>query len=179
MIRRTDMASGKNTPNEHKGQKDMYPITQGSRHHQLRFAIFLIATCTILTRADAQNVFKCGDSYSQTPCPGAALIDANDNRTGTQKAQADTATVRTAKLADQMEKDRLAQEARDLAAGTPRNASKKAKSTKATVTGTTASEAAPNKTKAKKKKKKTGPEYFTAQSPKEAAKEAPGKSVNQ
>jgi phage FluMu gp28-like protein len=78
-----------------------------------------------------------------------------------------------------MEKDRLAQEARDLAAGTPRNASKKAKSTKATVTGTTASEAAPNKTKAKKKKKKTGPEYFTAQSPKEAAKEAPGKSVNQ
>lgn len=69
--------------------------------------------------ANAQLSYKCGNSYSQTPCPDAVVLDKTDQRTSAQKAQADQATQRDARLANTMEKARLQQEAKDLAANTP------------------------------------------------------------
>lgn len=116
-------------------------------------AIFLIAACALSTGATAQNTYKCGDSYSQAPCPGARVIDATDSRTPAQKTQADLVTGRVARTADAMEKARLQQEKIDSAA----NASlvPPAQMEHASATSTTQA----------KKKKRKAPDYFTAQAP--------------
>ena len=80
--------------------------------------VVLMSTC-VLSTAAAQSIYKCGDSYSQIPCPGAILIDASDKRSSDQKLQADANSKRSAQTADAMEKARLQQEKIDLASNTP------------------------------------------------------------
>ena len=77
------------------------------------------ALAALSSLATAQVSYKCGNSYSQTPCPDAVVLDKTDQRTSAQRAQADLATQRDARLAKTMEKARLQQEAKDLAANTP------------------------------------------------------------
>lgn len=79
-------------------------------------AIFVIAFYALSTGATAQITYRCGETYSQTPCPGAVVIDTTDNRTSEQRLQADSATARDARMAAAMQKTRLEQEKRDLAA---------------------------------------------------------------
>ncbi len=81
-------------------------------------AIFFVAACALSTASVAQNAYKCADGYSQTPCPGGVAVNA-DTRSAEQKAQADLATSRDARMATAMEKARIEQERRDLAANTP------------------------------------------------------------
>ncbi len=73
-------------------------------------ALFFIAIGALSTWATAQNVYRCGDSYSQSPCAGGVAITVDDARDAAQKNQADEAARRDAKLAQTLEKDRLAQE---------------------------------------------------------------------
>ena len=82
-------------------------------------AALLIALVALPCAASAQLTYKCGNNYSQTPCPDAVVLDKTDQRTSAQKAQADQATQRDARLASTMEKARLQQEAKNLAANTP------------------------------------------------------------
>jgi hypothetical protein len=65
-----------------------------------------------LQPAAAQNVYRCGDSYSQKPCPGGALVPTDDARSAAQKAQTREAAQRDGKTADAMEKARLKEEAK-------------------------------------------------------------------
>lgn len=59
----------------------------------------------------AQTVYRCGNSYSQQPCPGASAIDTSDSRTPEQRA-AHAANVKQEKrAADALEKSRLQEEA--------------------------------------------------------------------
>ncbi|MBX9872442.1 MAG: hypothetical protein K2X75_10630 [Burkholderiaceae bacterium] len=59
----------------------------------------------------AQTVYRCGNSYSQTPCPGGSAVDATDRRTPEQR-KAHEASVREEKRAgDTLEKTRLKEEA--------------------------------------------------------------------
>lgn len=81
-------------------------------------ALFFIATSIIATGATAQNIYKCGTSYSQNPCPGGAVVDTNDPRSSDQKRQTDQATVRDAKVANSMETSRLKKEKADMASNT-------------------------------------------------------------
>ena len=60
--------------------------------------------------AQAQNVYRCGESYSTQPCPGATVVPTDDPRSAAQRAQADAATRRDAKSAAVLEKERLRQE---------------------------------------------------------------------
>jgi hypothetical protein len=121
--------------------------------------LFLIAASALSSVATAQKTYKCGDTYSQTPCPGAVLIDTADQRSNAQKGQTDAATGRDAKAADALQKARLQQEAKDLAANTPT----------ATATNPSPVKASNTPTSQLKKKKKT-PEFFTAQAPGEKKK---------
>ena len=82
-------------------------------------AILFIAISALWTGAAAQNVYKCGNSYSQTPCFGATLMDAQDSRTPTEKAERDATTLSTSRAANKMEQERLALEQKDNAANTP------------------------------------------------------------
>ncbi len=140
-------------------------------------AILFVAACALSTGARAQNVYKCGNIYSQMPCPGSQVIDVTDERTLAQKNQAELSNTRDARLADAMEKARLQQEQKDLAANTPgKKPSEQPASTK------TSNRASAQSVKARKKD--VLPEYFVAQAPGHkkrkatASKTTPAKDLN-
>jgi hypothetical protein len=73
-------------------------------------ALILIAAYALQARSQAPNVYRCGNSYSQTPCPGGSPIDATDSRSSAQKAQSDAVIQRDKSTASSMEKSRLQEE---------------------------------------------------------------------
>ena len=130
--------------------------------------IVFIAIGSMSTRAIAQNVYRCGNTYSQTPCPSGKSLDVTDSRTADQKKQTDAAAATSAMAGDNMEKTRLAQEQRDLAANKARPVV-----IAPAVVPKVAAEPQP-RTHAKRKKK-TSP-YFTAQAPREKKEKKPAKA---
>lgn len=100
------------------------------------------------------------------PCPGSQVIDTTDTRTLAQKKQTDLAIRRDVRLADAMEKARLKQEDKDLAANTPGkkplDQSTSAKTPKAI-----------NAKSVKVRKKAELSDYFVAQLPGDKNKKSP------
>jgi hypothetical protein len=125
-------------------------------------ALLLIAVCALSTGASAQNTYKCGNSYSQLPCPGGVVLDPRDGRDSSQKTQADTASLRDARVADALEAQRLQQAQKDLRANTPRHLPAEAAAPR--QQGRTDTQAS------RPLKKKQQPAYFTAQVPGEKKK---------
>jgi hypothetical protein len=83
-------------------------------------AFVLMAACATATMpAAAQSVYRCGDSYSQKPCPGGAPVPTDDPRSAAQRAQTREAAQRDGKTADAMEKARLKEEAKAAQAYIP------------------------------------------------------------
>jgi hypothetical protein len=71
-------------------------------------AIIALSLCTAV---QAETVYRCGNSYSQTPCHGGNAIDTTDSRTLEQR-KAHEANVKQEKRAgDALEKTRLKEEA--------------------------------------------------------------------
>jgi hypothetical protein len=59
----------------------------------------------------AQPVYRCGNAYSQSPCPeGGRLVDATDPRTAAQRAEARGVAADDRRLAADMRRDRMADE---------------------------------------------------------------------
>lgn len=88
-------------------------MSQGAQRTLWRnghFAIVLISLCSAHQGLQAQNIYKCGNSYSQTPCAGASTLNLDDARTSAQKQQTDAAMRSDAKQAKALEKNRLVQE---------------------------------------------------------------------
>jgi len=132
-----------------------------------RFALAVLlslAAAAFPPGVSAQNVFRCGDRYSQSPCPGGTAIDTTDSRSPAQKAQTDAATARDARAAAALEKARLKQEA--LARTTPASTEKPA-----------AGEVPATTSKPSAKKKTRKPEYFTAKDAAAPKKKKKEKSV--
>jgi len=69
-------------------------------------------------------VYKCANQYSDTPCPQAVAVKADDARSSTQKSQADASTKRTAATGKELEKKRLAENAIAAKAAPPQRTSK-------------------------------------------------------
>ena len=57
-----------------------------------------------------QPVYRCGNVYSQTPCPQGKLVEATDPRSGAQRAEARRLAADERKLAADMRNARLAEE---------------------------------------------------------------------
>ncbi|QDL53553.1 hypothetical protein [Rhodoferax aquaticus] len=127
----------------------------GSNSMCKTFAMFFIACSAYSTSAVATNVYKCGNAYSELPCPGSELVEAKDARTPEQARHAQVATEKNWIQAQSLEKKRLAEEAlSEKPEQTSGNAKAKAKSgSKDKLKGT--------KAKAKTNKK-NAPEFFTA-----------------
>ena len=77
-------------------------------------ALVVLAAAAALAPVAAQNVYRCGDSYSQKPCPGGTLVPTEDARSASQRAQTSEAAQRDAKAANAMEKARLKEEAKPV-----------------------------------------------------------------
>lgn len=119
----------------------------------IQIALIFIAITLAYMPAHGQTVYKCGNSYSQTPCADGKTVDVSDPRSAAQKAEADAATRRGAKAADAMERNRLREEAQMRAANR-------------VAAGKTPTAGAAKKAVGEKKaKKEKPPEYFTAREP--------------
>lgn len=80
-------------------------------HPRPSFAIILIAISALSTGAIGQNVYKCGNSYSDQACASGEPLPLRDHVPGAaEKKAADQATARDSRLANAMEHDRLQQE---------------------------------------------------------------------
>lgn len=79
-------------------------------------ALLFLTLSAAAMAASAQVTYRCGNSYSQSPCPDAVIVDTRDARTNAQKAQTDVATQRDVRVANALEKARLLQESKDRAA---------------------------------------------------------------
>ncbi len=74
--------------------------------HRIAPALLLLATV-----AQGQTVYRCGNSYSQQPCPGGAAIEASDARTPEQRKAQEAGARHERRVADRLEKERLKEEA--------------------------------------------------------------------
>jgi len=119
-------------------------------------SVFLGLSCLA---ASGQTVYRCGNSYSDTPCAGASMLSIDDSRSPAQKAQTDAATVQARTWAHQMERDRLALEKSVMSARPP--APRHIGDTPARPSSGAAGAHAAKAAKSAKKKKDESP-FFTA-----------------
>ncbi|MCF8167746.1 MAG: hypothetical protein K9K38_16880 [Rhodoferax sp.] len=148
-------------------------------------AILIFMALATATTAPAQTVYRCGSTYSQTPCDQGVSLEVQDPRSALQKSQADAAIKKEKTIADAMENDRLQQEAaaqRSHRTNATRPDKKPAKElyTPPSVSSKSVEVSSRLEATAKavtpKKKKTKEPEYFTAQSGPENKKKPPLKS---
>lgn len=126
-------------------------------HHRVLSCLLLLALNTMTL---AQPVYRCGNSYSQTPCPGAVPIAADDTRTDAQRTQAKQALNSDKKLSKDLEAARQQDEARALAERKQiQTATQQAKPQKADEKKGSRKPAPPDK---KRSAKKPEPAFFTA-----------------
>ena len=119
--------------------------------------------------AQAQAIYRCGNTYSQQPCPDGTLVKVDDTRSPGAAAASTAETKRQAKAADAMEKARLSEEAK----AAPASVMQTTKAEPAAEPRVKDSQA--GKKHAKKSTKK--PEYFTAVAPKKPGEKAAKKTA--
>jgi len=83
------------------------------------FCLLLAAAIGGALPSAAETVYRCGESYSQQPCPGGKPVQADDPRSESQRTQTREAARRDAKVADEMQKSRLKEEAKPAQALLP------------------------------------------------------------
>jgi hypothetical protein len=77
----------------------------------MKLAATALTFCFAVGAAHAQEVYRCGSTYSQTPCPQGRLVDASDARNEAQRAEAARMAASVRRLATDMRRDRLGDEA--------------------------------------------------------------------
>ena len=117
----------------------------------LLFGFFISTLLACVPALQAQEVYRCGNSYSQGRCASGTVVPVEDARTPQQKADSARVVQRNTKLANALEQQRHRQEA--VRAATVR-AQKTARRTHAKARGKNKNR---NKTKVK-----PAPKHFTA-----------------
>jgi hypothetical protein len=72
-----------------------------------RLAWSLLCLTVASTSAHAQSVYRCGNLYSESPCPQASILDVSDARSDSQRMEAQRLASNDRQLADQMASERL------------------------------------------------------------------------
>lgn len=72
--------------------------------------ILAIAAMPLCAGLSAQTVYRCGSSYSQTPCPGGGAVDATDSRTPEQRKAHEASVKHEKRAGETLEKTRLKEE---------------------------------------------------------------------
>ena len=139
-----------------------------NRHSKLilQLALASVAAFACAMPAAAESVYRCGDTYSQQPCPNGKVVLVEDARNASQRNQTNDAVKRDTKLGDAMEQARLKEEAKPAQVALP-----PAKPEQARPTEYPMWKAVSPKSKAKAKK----PEQFTAVAPAKPGDKPPKK----
>ena len=127
----------------------------------------VVATHSTTSIAAAGNIWRCGNSYSDTPCDGGTQLDAQAPPSAKDRRQRDAGTRRDQAAADRMQRERLELEAkprqalvigppaREAASANPLKPEKKKKNARPKKPdGFVATYANPTAQPAEKKKKK-------------------------
>jgi len=83
----------------------------------MRAACLALLGAVAFAPAQGQTVYRCGQSYSNEPCPQGRAIDVQDIRTEAQRAESMAAHERQGLMADQLAEHRVRE-----AAASPRSA---------------------------------------------------------
>lgn len=143
-------------------------------------ALLFVAILIVTTGAKGQNVYRCGNSYSQKPCTDGVVIDVQDTRTPAQKADSDALAKRRRRQRQiRWKKHGLKEESRQRAepaktAGTTKNGSSKARGESSDSAAMPASKNGA-KTAKKPHQKEKEPQYFTARADKPQSKASASK----
>lgn len=73
----------------------------------LRLCFLATLGLALVATANSEAIYRCGNSYSQTPCAEAQVLQIDDSRDVNRKKEADAATRRDTKLAKELQRDRL------------------------------------------------------------------------
>ena len=67
--------------------------------------------CLVAFGTQAQPVYRCGNAYSQVPCPQGKVVDATDPRSAAQRAEGRSVAADERRRAAEMKRERLADQA--------------------------------------------------------------------
>lgn len=146
-------------------------------------ALSVLTVLLLPPAAQAQTVYRCGSTYSQTPCPGAQVVEAHDARSASDKAQADATTREQAAKARALEQERQQREARAARearttspASPPARAQARAEPKASAASAPSRSHEVTQRLEpaGRGKSRKGEPEYFTAQGAAPAQKKEAG-----
>ena len=76
----------------------------------MKHAIALLV-CILALGAQAQPVYRCGSAYSSIPCPAGKVVETTDTRTAEQRAEAKRVANDDQRLAAEMRRERLVDQA--------------------------------------------------------------------
>jgi len=85
-------------------------LAQAARYGMLALSIAAPVVFAQTNSPTEPAAYRCGNSYSGTPCPGGKAVDTNDARSTEQQREAQDVKRRDAALADQMAAERRARE---------------------------------------------------------------------
>ena len=54
----------------------------------MRLIVLAWGLALVAPLADAEPIYRCGRTYSQTPCTGGRMLESSDPRTAAQRAEA-------------------------------------------------------------------------------------------
>ncbi len=77
----------------------------------MKLAAVALMFCFAVGGAQAQQIYRCGSVYSQTPCAQGRLVEADDSRSESQRAEAAGVAASERRLAGDIRRDRLVEEA--------------------------------------------------------------------
>lgn len=69
-----------------------------------------LALAAAIGTAVAAPIYRCGNTYSQQPCPDGQIVEATDPRSAAQRAEARRIAAAERKAAADLERERKAQE---------------------------------------------------------------------
>lgn len=76
----------------------------------MKMTVATLLAATALSAAHAQTVYRCGNTYSRATCPQAKLVEVGDTRSAAQQAEARRVAEDEMRLAEEMQRERLADE---------------------------------------------------------------------
>lgn len=119
----------------------------------LALASALLLVMSAPARAQDNGIYRCGNSYGSTPCPGGQAVAADDARTDAQRQQARAVQRQTAQQAEVLADERRARE--QAATGQLAVRIGPSEAERARAEAATARKLVQDKAKAKTKKPKT------------------------
>ena len=72
--------------------------------------LLLLGAGSALAQTPASGVYRCGNSYSDAPCPGGQTVATDDARSAAQQRQAQEVKQRDTAMAEQLATERRARE---------------------------------------------------------------------